>query len=124
MPVACSSACASMACDASLWSTRAALWWASSRSMIFYGGFYLICKPCSQVRRRRKDGSNRAGASGIPCLTRAKTSSHPHSLARLPLRPIWPVNVLLVILLLPADVPAVSPLQQELETVNHSTPNL
>ena len=29
-----------------------------------------------------------------------------------------------MILLLPADVPAVSPLQQELETVNHSTPNL
>ena len=60
----------------------------------------------------------------VPCLIGAKTSRHPNRLPRLPLRPIWPVNVLLVIMLSPADVPAVSPSQQELEAVKHSTPNL
>ena len=60
----------------------------------------------------------------VPRLIRAQTSRHPDRLSGLILWPFWPVNVLLVILLLPADVPAVSPLQQELEAVNHSTPNL
>jgi len=60
----------------------------------------------------------------VPRLIRAQTSRHPDRLSGLILWPFWPVNVLLVILLSPADVPAISPSQQELEAVNHSTPNL